>query len=63
VLTVPHVYAEDVIADELDINLRQKTGSELPFVKFINGASSTDVIINASGIGVGKYLLMLESYD
>ena len=50
VIDVPHVYAEDVIADQLAINIRQKAKSELNFVTFTNGASSTEVFINPAGV-------------
>ena len=32
VIKVPHVFAEDFIGDKLAIDLRQKVGSELPFI-------------------------------
>ena len=63
VLSVPHVFAEDVIGDQLAIELRQKAGSEIPFVSFINFASSTDVVIDATGVLPGEYTLVLESFD
>ena len=50
VLIVPHVYAENFIADKLVINLRQKAGSELRFVTLINGATSNEVVIDATDV-------------
>ena len=63
VIKVPHVFAEDVIGDKLAIDLRQKVGSELPFISFRNGIDSTDVLINAVGVKPGSYSLLLESFD
>jgi hypothetical protein len=62
-LTVSHVYAEDVIADTLEINLKQKTGFELSWVNIINSSRSADVKINAIGVPPGTYSLVLESVD
>ena len=58
-LIVPHVYSEEQIGNELAINLRQPVGSELAFVTFTNGASSTDVIFDTTGVPVGVYSLIL----
>ena len=43
--------------------MRQKVGSELDFVTFANGATSTDVNINTNGVSPGNYTLELQSYD
>ena len=50
VFTVPHVHAEDVIGNKLVIGLRQKTGSELPFLAFTIGTSSSDVAITTNEV-------------
>ena len=63
VLSVPHVYSEEKIGNQLAIDLRQQADSELPFVSFINRASSTDVVIDTTGVLPGEYTLVLESYD
>ena len=63
VLSVPHVYAEDVIGNQLAIDLRQKNGTELSFVTLKNGVSSTDVTINTTGLIPGEYYVILESFD
>ena len=44
---MPDVYAEDVIADTLTIDIVQKASSMLSFVTIANGALSADVTINA----------------
>jgi hypothetical protein len=45
------------------VNLRQKDGFELPFVSFLNGAESTDVVINATEVLPGEYTLIIEAFD
>ena len=45
------------------IDLRQQAGLELPFVSLVNGAASTDVVIDTTGVLVGEYTLVLESFD
>jgi hypothetical protein len=47
----------------LNINLRQKSGSELAFVIFQNKDTSTDVIIDATLVLPGEYTLFFESFD
>ena len=63
VLNVPDVYAEDVIADTLTIDIVQKASSVLQFVTIANGASSADVTINASSLlaNATPYPMVLES--
>ena len=64
---MPNVYAEDVIADTLKIDLVQKTGSVLsltiPFVTITQGAISADVTFNASSLlaNITPYPMVLES--
>ena len=60
---MPHIYSESTIGNVLAVNMRQKVGSELSFVTFANGATSTDVIINSNGVSPGVYNLVLQSYD
>jgi hypothetical protein len=36
VFSVPHIHSEDVIGNQLNVELRQKPGSELSFVNFRN---------------------------
>ena len=60
VLSVPHVIDENLI-DVID--LRQQAGSELSFVSLVNGAASTDVVIDTTGVLPGEYTLVLESFD
>ena len=43
--------------------MRQKVGSELSFVTFANGGTSTGVNINTNGVSPGVYTLELQSYD
>ena len=63
IINVPHVFEEDAIVNQLKVNLRQKAGYNLPFVTLINGADSTDVVINATNVNPGRYILVLESFD
>ena len=60
---MPNVYAEDVIADTLKIDLVQKTGSVLPFVTITQGAISADVTFNAYSLlaNITPYPMVLES--
>lgn len=60
---MPHVFEEDAILNMLSINVRQKTGSELPFVTLLNGADSTDAVIDATDVNPGVYSLVLDSFD
>ena len=60
---MPHVYSEERIGNELAIDLRQKAGTELPFVTFTNKATATDVVIDATGVMPGEYTLDLEAFD
>ena len=63
-LTVPHVYAEDTIGNTLAIDLRLSATSELTSVTFVNGATSTDIIIDGANLSAGtSYTLELESFD
>ena len=63
-LTVPHVYAEDTIGNTLAIDLRLSATSELTSVTFVNGATSTDIIIDGADLSAGtSYTLELESFD
>ena len=62
-LSVQHVHAEDVIGDKLNINLKQKNGSELSWVSIINSSTDAYVTINAKGVPAGVYTLVLESVD
>ena len=60
---VEHIYSEETIGNVLAINLRQKIGTELSFVTFVNGQDSTEVIIESTNISPGDYTLILESFD
>ena len=65
VIPINHIYSDEEfkIGNTLSINLRQATESELAFVSLSNGPSSTEVIINPTGVANGSYTLILESYD
>ena len=54
-----------MIADTLNIDLNQKSGSELSFVTLINDLSSADVTIDASSLSdnATPYQMVLESRD
>ena len=59
---MPHVYAADAIFDIQDIDLRVAADSEFASVSVTNGATSTELTIDAAGIAVGTYTLKLESF-
>ena len=63
VLSVQHVHSEETIGNQLVIDLRQSAGADLPFVTFVNGATSTDVVIDTTDVEIGEYTLVLESFD
>jgi len=62
-LTVPHIYSEEEIGNQLAVDLRQQGGAELEFVTFVNGVTSTEVIFDTTDVQIGVYYLVLESYD
>ena len=62
-LSVSHVYARDTIGNVLAIDLRLGTDSEFTSVQLLNGATATEVTIDATGLAVGNYTLKLESFD
>ena len=61
---MPHIYAEEDIGNVLAINLRQRQGSELDFVTFVEHDGHTDVVFDAANLVSGQqYTLILESFD
>ena len=63
-LEVENIFSEEDIGNILDIQLRQKGGSELPFVTLgPGGAASYSILIDTSGVAAGDYNLALESID
>ena len=62
-LTVPHVHAADTVGNVLVIDPRQSADFELSFVQLTNGATETEVYIDATGLAVGNYTMKLESFD
>lgn len=51
------------IGNVLNINLRQKSGSELPFVSFRQNVNRTEVDVSPGDVPVGFYDLVIQSYD
>ena len=62
VIFVDNVYSKLTIGNVLDINLRQKAGSELPWVSLEQGSPSLIKIVPA-GVAPGDYTLILQSFD
>lgn len=62
-LHVPHVHPTDLIGNNLGIDLRLGSDSEITSVKFENNSSSTKVIIDTIGLPPGEYAIKLESID
>ena len=62
-INIPHITSALTIGNTLQINMRQRTGTELNFVSLKNGGSSTEVIIDGNDLTSGDYELILESYD
>ena len=60
---MPHVHAADTIGNVLAIDLRLSDDSEFTSVELSNGASATEVAIDAIGIAPGEYTLKFESFD
>ena len=61
-IAIPHITSALTIGNTLQINLRQKSDSELDFVSFSNTLGSTDVIFSGEQTP-GTYELVLESFD
>ena len=61
-LEVPRIQSQFTIGNELNINLRQKPGSEVSWAQIIQ-TSPTLVKIDTTGIKAGNYTLTLESFD
>ena len=51
------------IGNTLSIKLRQKVGSELPWVTITPGTIDDQVDLNTAGISAGDFSLILESFD
>ena len=62
-LNIPHITSALTIGNNLQIDMRQRSGAELSFVSLSNGASSTRVTIDGNGRALGDYELILESFD
>ena len=60
---MPHVYAKDTIGNVLAIDLRVGNESEITSVQLKNGPTATEVTIDTTGLAVGTYTLVLESFD
>lgn len=62
-MIVPHVHAKDTIGNDLAIELRLGDDSTVTSVLHTNGASSTEVTVDTSGLDFGEHTLVLESFD
>ena len=47
----------------LDINLRQKAGTEILWVTLEQGSSTTRIVIVPTAVAPGDYTLILQSFD
>ena len=61
-LEIEPIYAMLEIGNTLDIHLRQKVGSELPWVTFPDG-NPKQVHFAPDGVEPGNYTVILESFD
>ena len=62
-LIIDHIQSLINLPTVQKINMRQKSGSELPFVTLTNLDTSTDLSIDGTGVLPGEYTLFLESFD
>ena len=62
-LPIPHIYDENTTIREQEINLRQTTSSQLPFVTIVEETGQSTIHIDAEGVQIGDYQLELESFD
>ena len=62
-MKIPHITSALTIGNTLQINMRQRNGTELHFVSLSNTDSFTEVIIDGNDLTNGNYELVLESYD
>ena len=58
-LLIPHIYSEIEIGTEMAHELRCADGTQLPFVFLSNQSDATEVNIDATGVDVGDYELVL----
>ena len=61
-MTVPHIFDKHGISTEQRIKLRQSASADLPFVTISEEAESSTVFIVSTGIEIGDYELVLESF-
>ena len=62
-LNIQHIRSALTIGNTLQINMRQRSGTELNFISLTNNFSSTDLIIDGNSLTPGDYELFLESFD
>jgi len=61
-ISVQNIYSAYPIGNTLDVKLRQKPGTELPWVTITQGSPSV-VKLSPVGVSPGTYTLTLESFD
>ena len=61
-LSIDNIYSKHYIGNTLDIKMRQKAGSELPWASIIQG-NPTLVQLATMDFQPGKYELVFESID
>ena len=62
-LRIPHIYDEKTSIREQEINLRQSSSSQLPFVTIVEETGQSTIHIDAECVEIGDYQLELESFD
>ena len=63
VIAVDNIVSLFPIGNVLDINLRQKAGTELLWVILEQGSLTTLIKIVPAGVAPGDYTLILQSFD